>query len=61
MRAAVLHETASIDSEPLVLDEIPEPDYERSVFYERNIDSVTSNTRQDERETLAKAVSTRAA
>ncbi len=34
---------------------IPAMDYERYVFYERNIHSVTSNTRQDGRELLAEA------
>ena len=34
---------------------IPEMDYERHVFYERNIHSVTANTRQDGRELLAEA------
>ena len=34
---------------------IPAMDYERYVFYERDIHSVTSNTRQDGRELLAEA------
>ncbi len=34
---------------------LPEMDYERYVFYERNIHSVTANTRQDGRELLAEA------
>ncbi|MGO8745998.1 MAG: zinc-dependent alcohol dehydrogenase family protein [Thermoguttaceae bacterium] len=34
---------------------IPQMDYERSVFYERDIHSVTSNTREDGRELLAEA------
>ena len=34
---------------------IPEMDYERCVFYERDIRSVTANTRQDGRELLAEA------
>jgi len=34
---------------------IPEMDYERYVFYERNIHSVTANTRADGRELLAEA------
>ncbi len=34
---------------------IPEMDYERCVFYERNIHSVTANTRADGRELLAEA------
>jgi len=34
---------------------LPEMDYERYVFYERDIHSVTSNTRQDGRELLAEA------
>jgi len=34
---------------------LPEMDYERHVFYERNIHSVTANTREDGRELLAAA------
>jgi propanol-preferring alcohol dehydrogenase len=34
---------------------IPAMDYQRYVFYERDIHSVTSNTRQDGRELLAEA------
>ena len=34
---------------------IPAMDYERCLFYERDIHSVTSNTRQDGRELLAEA------
>src|SRR5580692_7865022 len=34
---------------------IPAMDYERCVFYERDIHSVTSNTRQDGRELLAES------
>ncbi len=34
---------------------IPEMDYEKYVFYERNIHSVTANTREDGRELLAEA------
>jgi len=34
---------------------IPEMDYEKYVFYERDIHSVTANTRQDGRELLAEA------
>ena len=34
---------------------IPQMDYERSVFYERDIHSVTSNTREDGRELLLEA------
>jgi propanol-preferring alcohol dehydrogenase len=34
---------------------IPQMDYEKHVFYERNIHSVTANTREDGRELLAAA------
>ena len=34
---------------------IPAMDYQRDVFYERDIHSVTSNTRQDGRDLLAEA------
>jgi propanol-preferring alcohol dehydrogenase len=34
---------------------IPEMDYERHLFYERNVHSVTCNTREDGRELLAEA------
>ena len=34
---------------------IPQMDYQRHVFFERNIHSVTANTRQDARELLAEA------
>ena len=34
---------------------IPEMDYEQYLFYERNVHSVTANTRQDGRELLAEA------
>lgn len=39
----------------IYLSQIPPLDYERHLFYERNIHSVTANTRQDGRELLALA------
>ncbi len=39
----------------IYMTEIPPLDYERCVFYERNIVSVTANTRADGRELLAEA------
>jgi propanol-preferring alcohol dehydrogenase len=38
---------------------IPSLDYEKSVFYERNIHSVTANTREDGRNLLAEAAAAR--
>ena len=39
----------------IYMSPIPEMDYEKCVFYERDIHSVTANTRQDGRELLAAA------
>lgn len=39
----------------IYMSEIPALDYERYVFYERNIHSVTANTREDGRNLLAEA------
>ena len=39
----------------IYMTEIPAMDYEKYVFYERDIHSVTANTRQDGRELLAEA------
>jgi propanol-preferring alcohol dehydrogenase len=39
----------------IYMSEVPAMDYERHLFYERNIHSVTANTRQDGRELLAEA------
>ena len=39
----------------IYMSAIPELDYERHVFYERDIHSVTSNTREDGRELLTEA------
>jgi len=60
MRAMLLKEIAPIDSSPLELagiymTPIPEMDYERYVFYERDVHPVTCNTRQDGRGLLAEA------
>jgi len=40
----------------IYMSEIPALNYERDLFYERNLRSVTANTRQDGRELLALAV-----
>ncbi|MCH8842989.1 MAG: zinc-dependent alcohol dehydrogenase family protein [SAR324 cluster bacterium] len=39
----------------IYLSQVPPLDYERHLFYERNLRSVTANTRQDGRELLAEA------
>jgi propanol-preferring alcohol dehydrogenase len=43
----------------IYMSEIPSLDYERTLFYERNVRSVTANTREDGRNLLAEAVTAR--
>jgi alcohol dehydrogenase, propanol-preferring len=50
-----LNKGGTISLAGIYMTPIPEMDYMRYVFYERDIHSVTSNTRQDGRELLAEA------
>lgn len=52
---AKLEKGGTLSLAGIYMTPIPEMDYDRYVFYERNIHSTTANTRQDGRELLAEA------
>ncbi len=52
---AALKKGGTLSLAGIYMTPIPQMDYERYVFYERDIHSVTCNTRQDGRELLAEA------
>jgi len=51
----ILEKGGTLSLAGIYMTPIPQLDYEKHVFYERNICSVTANTRQDGRELLAEA------
>ena len=50
---AALNRGGTLALAGIYIDQVPELDYERHLFYERRLVSVTANTRQDARELLA--------
>lgn len=53
----VIEKGGTLSLAGIYMSDIPSMDYERHLFYERNIHSVTANTRADGHELLAEAVS----
>lgn len=50
-----LNKGATLALAGIHMSDVPSMDYERHLFYEKNVHSVTANTRQDGRELLAEA------
>jgi propanol-preferring alcohol dehydrogenase len=56
---AALNKGGTLALAGIYMTPIPALDYEKDVFYERNIHSVTANTREDGRNLLAEAAAAR--